>query len=370
MKTKLRLRLLRPLNLSKRSLVVFLVPIIAFGAYLIIHTFAGSVFRPFTIQSEWNNPLPTSAPLSSNSAQVIAEIEAFCNGQNQCYPHFPSEGDPVWGGTPVYTGKATDILYTVTDTCGSDNVQVHIPDNATMADNTDGEVVFFDSPLHKVVRLWQAVKVDHPYPEPDEWSSCGQANYDTKSNGLEEDVIPGGTAGNFGWRGVPPGIKTLQYNEVSAAVNSNSYVRHVIEVVLMNTVDADGSLAHNCDNTSHSSGYGFYWPMSGGETDDAHTGINTCEGLMLRLKLSDSDLVARGLTGGCLAIAKTLHHYGGMIGDTGSVPFHIGLENLVLEGRAERWADIGVTYNCMQNKVFFSDFEAIQGGYDRPPAGG
>jgi hypothetical protein len=88
---------------------------------------------------------------------------------------------------------------------------------------------------------------------------------------------------------------------------------------------------------------------------------------MLRIRPT-IDLEARGLTGGCLTIARTLQYYGAMIADTGGVAFNVELEQLSIEGRSERWADIGVTKDCMQDKIRFDDFQVISGGYNRPPA--
>lgn len=108
---------------------------------------------------------------------------------------------------------------------------------------------------------------------------------------------------------MPGNLKTVMYSEVE-----NDTLNHVIAISIDNTAAC------------------YFWPMVG---DEGHSGDYGCEGLMLRIKPT-IDLEARGLTRGCLTIARTLQYYGAMIGDTGGVAFSVELEQVSLEGRTEK----------------------------------
>lgn len=42
------------------------------------------------------------------------------------------------------------------------------------------------------------------------------------------------------------------------------------------------------------------------------------------------------------------------------------LEQISLEGRIEHWSDLGLTKDCMEDKIELDDFQVIAGGYNRP----
>ncbi len=308
---------------------------------------ANPSWLPFSQTSEWNSPLPRDAPVDRRSDGIVAELDGLSGYQ---YPYLATDG-----GSGVWLGTSNDPAETVAPADGCDLPPglnpLRIPDDAEPGSGNDSELLVYDQVQRKVVRLWEAVKSGGPGHYS--WSACWSSVYFMGSSGLEGDVACqfDCDARNDGWRGLPGSLLTLRYDEVAADVAARSPVQHVVELVSW-----DNAACH-------------LWPMAG---DEGHSDPLLCEGYMLRIK-PQIDLSARGLTGGCLAIAQGLQYYGGVIGDTGGHDYAniltVDLENVGLDGETGRWSDLGVTSDCMSGKVSFDDLEVIQGGYDRPPSG-
>jgi hypothetical protein len=74
-----------------------------------------------------------------------------------------------------------------------------------------------------------------------------------------------------------------------------------------------------------------------------------------------------GASDAALVIARAMQRYGAVIGDQSGVPMALKLENLPVEGRSERWSDVGIDSDSLAS-IPFDDFECIQLGYHRPVA--
>jgi hypothetical protein len=294
-----------------------------------------TVFQPFGATAEWNTPLPADAPIASFSGNLIAEMEGWSAFD---WPRLSADD---WSAG-VWVGSTDDPEYSIKQKGGCylppGLNPVSIPNEAKPTTSDDHEVLILDRANRKVVRLWDATKTGTPGSYS--WSACNSSVYYSLSNGLHQEARGSNDQRNEGWRGVPGNLKTVTYDEVATG-----RLNHVIAIGVDNSAPC------------------YFWPMVG---DEGHSGDYACEGLMLRIRPT-IDLEARGLTGGCLIIARTLQYYGAMIADTGGVAFNVELEQLSIEGRSERWADIGVTKDCMEDKIRFDDFQVISGGYDRPP---
>jgi len=280
------------------------------------------VFRAFTASSEWNKPLG-AAPLDPNSSQIIAEMKSWGTGT---YPVLTS---PQWE-VPIYWADASDPTYTIVPTSNGPTLNnVHIPDGAVQASNTDGIVKFFDLAKGVSFELWRASF------DGTKWSAAGTAEYDMSSNGLDCRFTESDRACpmNSGHRGIPPAIHVIRYDEVKAGA-----IDHVLKL--------------NLDKTAECGVY----PAKGYES--GRGGVLTCEGLVLRIK-PGINLAARNLSSGCLVIAKALQTYGGVIGDTGGNAMGIAIE------RDQSWSNFGVAPNCFQGHISLDDFVVVKAGYHR-----
>lgn len=99
---------------------------------------------------------------------------------------------------------------------------------------------------------------------------------------------------------------------------------------------------------------GHVHPMTGSEGSKNGFGA---EGLRVRLN-PNINLDARGLTPGCEAIAKTLQQHGGYLGDNS------GSSTQIKVGHPSQYpASFGLSANCLQGKVLWSEFEVVAPGF-------
>jgi hypothetical protein len=293
------------------------------------------VYRAFSDSSEWNRPIPKDAPIDEESGRIIAEIQTYSNGG------YPRLSIGSWS-EPVYFSDADDPIYTVDPwRYGPTVVGVHIPRGAGPAPTSDGQMTVFDRAAGVVFKLHRATYL----ASSDTWTASGTSEYDLASNGLDCSLPDSDRPCpmNSGHRGIPPAIHAIRYAEVRNALRGGPGIQHTIKVALDRTAECD------------------VYPAVGHET--GRGGTLTCEGLILRIR-SRIDLKARGLSQGCLEIARALRTYGAVVGDTGGVAMEIKLANLA--GRPQSWADLGVSADCFRGKIDLSDFEVIRRGYHRP----
>jgi hypothetical protein len=294
---------------------------------------ARSVFRAFSHSSEWNKPLPRDAPIDRRSAEIIAQIQGY---QNAGYPRLTISS---WS-EPTYFSDAGDPSYTVNPgSSGPRLVGVHIPRGASPAPTSDAQMTVFDRAKGVVFKLHRAAYES----STGTWTADGTSEYDLDSNGLECTLRESDRRCpmNSGHRGIPPAIHAIRFDEVRSALSGGRGIRHTIKIALDETAGC------------------HVYPAVGHE--DGEGGVLTCEGLILRIR-PGIDLRARGLSGGCLYIARALQTYGAVVGDTGGVAMEIKMEN---EGSSRSWADLGVSTNCFEGKISLSDFQVIRRGYRR-----
>jgi hypothetical protein len=287
-------------------------------------------FRAFSDASEWNRPLPIDAPIDPNSQAIIEEIKTYPNGG------YPRMGGGSWA-EPIYWATDTDPEYTIDPSgAGPTLVDVHIPLGAEPADTSDAQMAVFDTAKGTVFNLWRASF------DGTTWTASGSSEFDLSSNGIGCALAESDRECpmNSGHRGFPAAIHAVRYDEVQAGA-----VNHVIKVGL--------------DKTAPCNAY----PATGHERRKG--GLLTCEGLILRIKPT-VDLLARGLRGGPLVIARAMKWYGAVVGETGGTAMSVKLENLAAEGATESWSTLGVTANAFEGKLTFDDFVVVRAGYHRP----
>jgi hypothetical protein len=290
----------------------------------------GGTYRAFSPSSEWNKRLPVNAPIHPKSARIIAELNSYPNGG---YPRLTTG---AWS-EPIYFTDSSDRVGQVN--CLP--LRVRIPQNLASAATSDAQATVFDR-ITGVVYKVRSFTIDWNTNPVNVNAAGGCSVYDLTSNGLANSLRASNRDApmNAGHRGYPPAIHGVRYDEVA-----NGRIRHVLKVGLGRTAPC-----HVYPGAGHESGRG---------------GVLTCEGLILRIKPS-VNLVARGLTGGPLVIARAMKRYGVVIGDTSGVAMDLKMENLEVEGRTERWSTLGVTTDAFQGRLSFDDFQVIKAGYHRP----
>jgi hypothetical protein len=308
-----------------RGAVVIAGGAVAFGvrAALTERTPLDPPYLAFSDVSEWNNPLPTGAPVDPASDAFISELKSFD-------PHgiHPRLVDTAWA-EPIYWAANGDPEYTVSGF----SFPIRIPANASPAATRDSQLTVFDVGRGYVMKLHRA---DF---DGTGWTATGGSLYYLASNGLIGRLPESDDVRNHGHRGFPPAIHAVRWDEVQAGE-----IAHVVKVAIRQTAPE------------------HVYPAGG---DERGNGIIP-EGAMLRIRPS-IDLASRGLSDAARVIATAMQRYGMVVGDQSGVPFALKLENLSVEGKQERWSDVEIGNDSL-SAISFDDLECIRLGYHRPVA--
>jgi hypothetical protein len=167
-------------------------------------------------------------------------------------------------------------------------------------------------------------------------SNCGIFWHD--SNGLDYRNPLSDDSRNFTSRGRIPDAMQVPRSEIDDAVAAGTGVGHVMHVFFVAT-DGTGSPC-------------FVHPMVGCEGRQTGWGK---EGTRIGIDRS-VDLVARGLTGAALALARTLQDNGGYLGDNS------GSSTQLKVGPPEDYADTNLTTDVFKGKLSWNDFVVYQLG--------
>jgi hypothetical protein len=246
------------------------------------------------------------------------------------YVHRSGDTAPVWK-LASNTGGTSDSRLGIVRTQG-----VHIKDSAwdtvpsgdqdrllVLQDHVFGYTVqCADVVPNKAARTWTA-------------SNCGIMWH--SSNGLDHRNPQSDDERNYSSRGRLLDAMQIPRAELDRAVANGTGVGHVMHLFWVATEVSDG----------------FSSPMVGNESNTPGWGG---EGWRMRIAPS-VNLVNRGLTGACLAIARTLQENGGYIGDNS------GSSTQLKVGPPEDYVGTNLATDCMKGKVSWNDFEVVQPGW-------
>lgn len=245
-----------------------------------------------------------------------------------------------WAMTYAY-GKSTDPVWKLTGSAVTGNSRLkilntqgfHMPDTTAdtfpsgtqdrpglMIDKTFGYTALFaDAVPNKATRTIAV-------------SSAGITWHG--SNGLDYRNPASNDTRNFMSRGRLAEAMVVTREELDAAVAAGTGVGKVLHLFFVETNSADG----------------FRSPMVGAEGGQAGWGA---EGERLRIKPS-VDLVARGLSGYPLALARTLQQNGTYLGDNS------GSTTKLKMSQTFHYTGTGLTKDVFQGKISWSDFEVLK----------
>jgi hypothetical protein len=153
------------------------------------------------------------------------------------------------------------------------------------------------------------------------------------SNGLDVRNPLSNDTRNWTSRGRIPDAMVITREELDAAVAAGTGVGKVLHIFFTETNSADG----------------FRHPMIGAENGQFGWGA---EGERMRIKPS-VDLVARGITGHALAIARTLQQNGGYLGDNAGGPTQVKLSQTF------HYVGTNLATDVFQGKLTWADFEIL-----------
>jgi hypothetical protein len=297
----------------KPLVIAGLVGTVGFAAGWVVH--ASSPYRAFSDNSYWNTPFESSAPIDSNSSTYIADSENTANTQDYVKLTIGSYGEPI------YFADGSDPLYTIT--ASGHTVKVHIPNGATPASGSDGQMTVYDraNGYNREVGLHGVVITNGQY------TADGMDSYSLSSNGLEGSASGADDSSNFGHRGVPSAVRAVRLDEIQAGA-----INHRLECFWWATAP------------SH------YWPMVGHENNK---GGVVPEGIVVRIKPS-VNLTSKGLSSAAEIVATALQKYGCIVGDNSGSGNRLKLQENV------DWTGI-LNANSLQN-IPWSDWEFVKGG--------
>lgn len=166
-------------------------------------------------------------------------------------------------------------------------------------------------------------------------SNCGIMWH--SSNGLDYRNPRSNDERNYSSRGRLIDAMQIPREELDRAIANGTGVGHVLHLFWVRTHQP----------------HGFSHPMVNEESEVGGWGG---EGWRLRLKPS-IDLVARGLTGATLALARTLQQHGAYIGDNS------GSATQIKVGPPSDYTGTNLATDAFKGKITWADFEVVQPGW-------
>jgi hypothetical protein len=157
------------------------------------------------------------------------------------------------------------------------------------------------------------------------------------SNGLDYRNPKSNDPRNFTSRGRILDAMVIRRDVLDRAVTNGTGLGHVLHLFFVETNEKDG-VAH---------------PMVGSESGEFGFGA---EGERIRIR-PDVNLAARGLTGACLAVARTFQENGAYLGDNS------GSSTQIKASQPAAYLGTNLTTDCMKGKVSWDDFEVVQRGW-------
>lgn len=156
------------------------------------------------------------------------------------------------------------------------------------------------------------------------------------SNGLDYRNPRSDDSRNFSSRGRIIDAMVIRRDLLDRAMQRGTGLGHVLHLFFVETRTADG----------------FMHPMVGDESAKEGWGA---EGERIRIK-PGIDLAARGLSGACLAVARTLQENGAYLGDNS------GSSTQIKASQPHAYVGTNLTTDCMKGRVSFDDFEVVARG--------
>jgi hypothetical protein len=253
----------------------------------------GTPERPFSASSAWNRPIPTNAPLATNSAGMIRRLSSG--------GHY-NVTNGAWGqmGAPVFYADASTPRYTWGAHCGAiSGKQVPIPPGSHEAQgpgaNTDHKYIVIDTDAKLVYDIWGADV---------EGRDCLKWGY--QGAGVVESL----TTANDG----RPGINGEQAPTGAGTSSLAGFLRAYDATHL----DEDGTYGHALQGASMYSAKGR-WVSPATKTDGPDTSPDAIpQGS--RLQLNPSFNCGAISTPGIRAYCRTAQKYGIILMDT--TPVH------------------------------------------------
>ncbi|HEV3046463.1 MAG TPA: hypothetical protein VGY13_03790 [Solirubrobacteraceae bacterium] len=296
--------------------------------------------RLFSAESIYNQALPASAPLASNSSQLVSAFQAQVS---RYYGHVVIN-TTEWS-TPVYVvgaGAPTYALVGESSICPRPEgvfsgfqaqiEAVPIPASAEPAAGTDKEMVIWQPSTGHLWELWRVLQ------EGGHWTACwgGEIADAHTSDGLFPAPY-GASASGLSLLGGQIHLEDLEHGAID----------HALELLMPDTLRSQ-----------------FVWPANrtDGESEDADS---IPEGTRFRLNPS-LDLSTLHLSKPALEIATAIQRYGMILGDTaGSVALSAQDPTpLMREGKADPYDTLlgGNTYELL-NAVPWSQLQVVSSTY-------
>lgn len=250
--------------------------------------------------------------------------------------------NPGWSGHN-HIGQASDPIWRLAVGSGGGNSRldivetqgVHLSDaiwNSVPTGTQDRLLVVRDPIFGYTVQCADVV----PNKAARTWTASNCGIFWHSSNGLDYRNPQSDDQRNMTSRGRIPDAMQIPRSELDAAVAAGTGVGHVLHIFFVETDSAAGHVH----------------PMVGDEGGNSGWGA---EGVRIGIDPS-IDLVARGLTGHALALARTLQQNGGYIGD------NAGVNTQIKVGPPADYTGTNLATDVFKGKITWNDFVVYQPG--------
>lgn len=299
-----------------------------FGSY------GGTVFppacwKPYGSLAPWNQQLPASPTLASNSSAIVARIIGDISAVN--YPDNMVIRDNGLSGEPTYWSRSTDPLYTIHctepwGTCEVEGMQIRIPAGAKPEAPSDEHMTVVDQASGYEYSFW---------------------------NVQTQPLPPGGGTININWGGRQP-VTSGDGNSSAATAASFGGLAGRLRAEELAATDINHALNIVIDCSSNT----VVFPVVEGHGGRACSTIGKSNvdappmGTRLQLNMTDAEIAALKQTDGSDVpawrekIYRAMAKYGMFFGDTGvggyfSVEYEAGIQYTSV-GAADKWKQFAI----------------------------
>jgi outer membrane biosynthesis protein TonB len=283
----------------------------------------GACWRPFGSASPFNQPLPASPRLMSNSKAIVEKMFSLSGGRGPAEIEAYNDGR---GGEPTYYSKSTDPQFTIHCTkswgrCMVEGMKVRIPAGArtegnvasTGNDNQDAHLTVVDRSSGREYDFWQVQT--NPLPASGGNLNISWGGY-TDINGTGLNMTTEATAAK--WASLEGRVRAEEL--LAGKINHALFI--VVKCDSGNWVYPAAKAGSRCSDTTNAP------PL----------------GARLQLNYSDAEIEALSVPAWKKTLLRAMADYGMIIGDTGTDNlFWIERETgsqYTTQGKANKWLEL------------------------------
>jgi hypothetical protein len=301
-------------------------------------------YVPYSASSFFRSTVVGAPQVAARTTAFHSFMASFAAQKSTTFPLIQGVGSNKWG-TAFAIGTASDPIWKLTGAINSTVAVLatkgfHAPNNLAQKIQATSDAPFCVLDVGSGFTVFGTKVVANLANHTINIGGSAAILYHS-SNGLDKRNPKSDDARNLTSRGRISDALVIRRDLVDHALTTGGDLGHVLHLFMVETNSSDG----------------FCSPMVGCEGSRSGFGA---EGERIAINPA-VNLVARGLTGAALVVAKTLQSHGAYIGDNAGGASTIKAEQTSSAGNP--WSGTNLTQNCLSGKISWSDFVVITKGW-------